>query len=140
MQYVRFYSWGGLVGYDAALTRLRSRVQFPFLVFFLLSFFFCHLQNSSARSSTYIYIHIYIYTYTYLATATLKYHYMLFCQKKTIFVSHGIIIDDVSIVNYAIGRLHSLILTILVFQLHLDYIKSQECGKCMGKEVGMLVG
>ena len=65
---------------------------------------------------------------------------MLFCQKKTIFVSHGIIIDDISIVNYAIGRLHSLILTILVFQLHLDYIKSQECGKCMGKEVGMLVG
>ena len=131
------YSWGGLVGYDAALTRLRSRVQFPFLVFFLFSFFLLPLTKQLCKVK---YIYIYIYIYTYLATATLKYHYMLFCQKKTIFVSHGIIIDDVSIVNYAIGRLHSLILTILVFQLHLDYIKSQECGKCMGKEVGMLVG
>ena len=129
------YSWGGLVGYDAALTRLRSRVQFPFLVFFLFSFFLLPLTKQLCKVK-----YIYIYIYTYLATATLKYHYMLFCQKKTIFVSHGIIIDDVSIVNYAIGRLHSLILTILVFQLHLDYIKSQECGKCMGKEVGMLVG
>ena len=30
-------SWGGLVGYDAALTRLRSRVQFPALVFTFIS-------------------------------------------------------------------------------------------------------
>ena len=30
-----FQSWGGLVGYDAALTRLRSWVQFAFLVFLM---------------------------------------------------------------------------------------------------------
>ena len=58
------YSWGGLVGYDAALTRLRSRVQFPFLVFFLFSFFLLPLTKQLCKVK-YIYIYIYLSCYCY---------------------------------------------------------------------------